>query len=224
MTKPTKRKRCAICGELKVFSEYSPCKTGRHGLYNYCKPCRNEYLKSLNPNREEIERTRSQRIGLKSLGLKTCSSCKTVKHLDDFYADPRHKDGKQSVCKECWSQKSNEFRLRKEYGMTPEEFKLLLDAQDGVCAICGRAPKNTKFNIDHDHKTHKIRALLCVNCNTNLLPYVERFPEWVKKAFDYLENPPAFAVIGEKIVPETNQSRLKVRKGAWDVQQDRQSQ
>lgn len=209
MTEPTKRKKCAICGELKLFSEYSPCKTGKYGLYNYCKPCRNKYLYDLNPNRKKIDEIKSRRIGLRKSGLKTCSSCKNVKALNDFYSDPRHNDGKQSICKECWYQKIHENYLLREYGITSETFKKLLDAQDGVCAICKRPPKNIKFNVDHDHKTHKIRALLCVNCNTNLLPYVERFPEWVKSAFIYLENPPAFSIIGEIIVPETNQARKK---------------
>lgn len=212
MTKAKKRKRCSICRSLKPFSEFSPCKTGKHGLYNYCKECRNNRLREAHPDRKKIDEKKSRRDGLKKLGLKTCTSCGDIKPLEDFYGDPRHTDGKQTLCKECFNQKGDANYLRKEYGLSTEEFNELMDYQDGTCAICGRPPKNNKFNVDHDHKTGKIRALLCVNCNTNLLPIVENYPDWVRAAFDYLEHPPAFKVIGERIVPETNQHNIKQKK------------
>lgn len=211
--KKAHRKKCSKCGLLKPWADYPPCKIGRHGLYQWCRKCHAAYQKSRYPNRQTIDEKAVRRSGLKKQGLKTCSSCKQVKGVaTDFYGDPRRSDGKQSTCKECWTQKANASRLRKEYGLTPEEFRLLLDAQDGRCAICGRAPKKNKFNVDHCHKTHRIRSLLCVNCNTNLLPYVERFPEWVRRAFEYLENPPALKVLGERLVPSTNQARLGRKK------------
>lgn len=194
-----------MCHIMKPLSEYSPCKTGKYGVYNYCKTCRNSKIYDSQPNREMIDFKR----GLKAQGLKRCASCKEVKVLDDFYKDPKHVDGRYSYCKECFNHKADERYLRREYGIGLEDYYKLLESQDGLCAICGRAPKNNRFNVDHDHKTHEIRALLCVNCNTNLLPYVERFPVWVKNAFSYLENPPAFLVIGRKQVPTTNQARIK---------------
>jgi hypothetical protein len=206
---PPNKKRCSRCRTIKPLDEFSPCKTGKWGKYNYCKECHRVVRNESRPNRKIIDEKEAKRMGLRSQGLKTCTSCREIKHLEDFYGDPRHTDGKQSFCKECFNQKSNDRYLMHEYGITSKEFKELMDAQDGRCAICRRAPKNYKFNIDHDHNNHKLRGLLCVNCNTNLLPYVERFPEWIKDAFSYLENPPAFSVIGEIEVPETNQSRIR---------------
>jgi len=46
-----------------------------------------------------------------------------------------------------------------------ELYDILLRRQGGVCAICGCVPGNKKFAIDHDHKTDKIRGLLCFGCN-----------------------------------------------------------
>ncbi len=48
----------------------------------------------------------------------------------------------------------------------------MLEDQGGVCQIC----KSTKpsyahlnvFDVDHDHKTGKVRGLLCNNCNKAL--------------------------------------------------------
>lgn len=50
---------------------------------------------------------------------------------------------------------------------TVEEFEAMLEEQGGVCAICGRDGERT-LHVDHDHKTGKVRGLLCDNCNHGL--------------------------------------------------------
>lgn len=205
-------KKCSRCKEIKSLSEYLPCKTGKFGLYNYCTDCHKQYQLNRNPNRKEIDEKEAKRVGLRKLGLKTCTSCRVVKSLDEFYEDPRHGDGKQSHCTECFLHNLDKQYLKREYGLTYEQVVQIIDFQKGLCAICGRPPKKNRFNIDHCHTTHRIRAMLCVNCNTNLLPFVELYPEWITKAFEYLKNPPAFGIVGEIIVPETNQARTRERK------------
>lgn len=44
-------------------------------------------------------------------------------------------------------------------------YDMLFKRQYGKCAICGCKPEGRKFAIDHDHKTDKIRGLLCFRCN-----------------------------------------------------------
>ena len=46
----------------------------------------------------------------------------------------------------------------------------MLAAQDGKCAICGTTSTGNRkaFHVDHDHKTGKVRGLLCSNCNTGI--------------------------------------------------------
>lgn len=54
--------------------------------------------------------------------------------------------------------------LRVAYGITPERLAALTKAQRDMCAICGvRPPKS--LQIDHCHKTGRIRGLLCFKCN-----------------------------------------------------------
>lgn len=211
---PQKRKRCCRCKQLKLLDSFAKTKTGKHGVFNYCRECAAEYMRSRNPRRADIDEAKALRAGLRRSGLKRCSACKQIKPLNEFHGDARHSDGKQSRCKECVLARASEGYLRREYGLTLGEYEQLMEAQDGRCAICGRPPKNNRFNVDHCHSTHRVRALLCVNCNTNLLPMVERFSEWVRRAFEYLERPPAIDVLGERVVPETNQARMKERKAA----------
>lgn len=49
--------------------------------------------------------------------------------------------------------------------MEEEDFLILLEAQDGVCAICQANPAK---HTDHNHLTGQIRGLLCVACNNGL--------------------------------------------------------
>lgn len=60
-------------------------------------------------------------------------------------------------------------RIHKRYGLTTEEYDAMVIAQDNKCAICGN-PSTTHKNltIDHDHKTGKVRELLCQNCNSGM--------------------------------------------------------
>lgn len=69
--------------------------------------------------------------------------------------------------------KSND--LRRSYGITLEDYEALLEAQNGVCAICGDPEKTKdkdggprKMPVDHDHETGVIRGLLCTPCNRAL--------------------------------------------------------
>lgn len=45
------------------------------------------------------------------------------------------------------------------------QYDKMLAAQGGKCAICKRPPKSRRLAVDHDHKTGKVRGLLCFRCN-----------------------------------------------------------
>jgi DNA-directed RNA polymerase subunit RPC12/RpoP len=57
----------------------------------------------------------------------------------------------------------------KKYGIKQADYERMLEAQGGVCAICKKPPKKIHLNVDHDHKTKRIRGLLCPNCNRRLI-------------------------------------------------------
>jgi hypothetical protein len=131
-------------------------KISSDGLQNECKACRynrrklnieksrqyaREYCKQ---HRVEISNKQSERY--KALTLEEKHAQRQIAHVRD---------------------------LKSKYGMSIEEFIILRDKQENKCAICGKEEtrKSTlgfqmNLSVDHDHKTGKIRGLLCKKCNT----------------------------------------------------------
>ena len=61
------------------------------------------------------------------------------------------------------------YQKKSKYGLTEEEYKNLFVKQNNRCAICGcEFTENNKGFVDHNHKTKKVRGLLCTKCNTIL--------------------------------------------------------
>jgi hypothetical protein len=64
-------------------------------------------------------------------------------------------------------------RLKRDYGITSEDFSQMLGAQMALCKAC-RAPMSmgsrdgTACHVDHCHTTGKVRGLLCHRCNVTL--------------------------------------------------------
>lgn len=86
--------------------------------------------------------------------------------------------GDGRVTHECVKCKAARRALRKpydrkqyltvKYGITNQDYSILLNNQNGVCAICGEDPGDRRLSIDHDHQTGRIRGLLCRNCNSGI--------------------------------------------------------
>ena len=83
------------------------------------------------------------------------------------------------------------YRLKRKFGITLEEYRQMLKAQGGRCAICNQEPKDEPHHralaVDHDHTTNRIRGLLCFHCNTGL-GNLRDDPELLRKAIEYLTN------------------------------------
>lgn len=79
-------------------------------------------------------------------------------------------------------------RLKRKYGLTPEERDALSTKQDDCCAICGReawTQRYGKLHVDHDHETGKVRAMLCYPCNS-MIGYSSNDPAVLERAAAYL--------------------------------------
>lgn len=90
-------------------------------------------------------------------------------------------------------ERAKSHNLRKSYGIDLRGYELLAETQNWNCAICGDK-ETTKdkdggprmMPVDHDHKTGKVRALLCTQCNRGLGMFSDSI-EKLKAAAAYLE-------------------------------------
>ena len=56
--------------------------------------------------------------------------------------------------------------LKRKYGLSFGEYDQMVLKQHKLCNICKQSGKH--LYVDHDHKTGKVRGLLCVKCNSAL--------------------------------------------------------
>lgn len=79
--------------------------------------------------------------------------------------------------------------LRHKFGITLEQYRVMFDNQQGCCKTCHRPQSEFKraFAVDHNHKTGKIRGLLCSNCNTTLGKCKDN-PEILLNLINYLKD------------------------------------
>lgn len=143
-------KTCSACKETKAAAAFYASPSKRTGLSAYCKACdtrlkRERYV--TRPPEVRAGIARKQRERRKLLGR-----------------ERTREDGFQN-------------HIKRKYGMTVEAAKALLNSQYGLCAnracrtelsldVHGSASRSNRAVIDHDHKTGKVRGLLCHKCNT----------------------------------------------------------
>ena len=108
-------------------------------------------------------------------GHKWCPACQQELEVSAFPKNRANGDGLAAYCKPRHNAKgqetrkrlyggSREYHLRARYGITTAEVDLMIAAQGGTCAVCPGKPEH----VDHDHKTDKVRGILCFNCNQAL--------------------------------------------------------
>lgn len=92
--------------------------------------------------------------------------------------------------------KDRVFYLKKNYGLTPAQWNKMFKLQGGVCPICLKPiykPHNKEgkatAHVDHDHRTKRVRGLLCWGCNrrrvgNNTLDHARRMVLYLESDFD----------------------------------------
>ncbi len=77
------------------------------------------------------------------------------------------------------------YNLKKNYGITLEQYSQMLQDQGGACKICKKVSQKT-LHVDHCHKSDKIRGLLCHGCNVSI-GLMKESPDCLRQAALYLE-------------------------------------
>lgn len=110
----------------------------------------------------------------------------------------------------CQKQAAREALLQLRFNSSTDDYDNILEEQGGKCPICEKRPGDKRFPMDHDHKTGLIRGIPCLNCNLIFIGK-NRDPAKYRRAAEYLENPPARRVIGDRIAPGRPPNRRKKR-------------
>lgn len=137
-------KACSRCKELKPVWGFNKDKQKSIGIASACRECASI------TSRESYNRCIDKRTS---------------------YWKARTKEQRQL---EYQKLKNSGAKLRHDlqrYGLTETEYNQLVKKQNGVCRCCGISPEQTKFSrlaVDHNHKTGKVRGLLCGSCNRAL--------------------------------------------------------
>lgn len=114
-----------------------------------------------------------------------------VKREDDLR---KSKEWRETPAGQTWQRKRNREAGWRKIGFTPELVRLLFEAQNECCAVCGSFITIESCHADHCHETGAPRGLLCRACNT-----AEGFvrasglppEEFGRRLARYLGNPPA---------------------------------
>lgn len=116
-----------------------------------------------------------RKCGQAKLPLSKCKACNSA-YMRAYRAKPENaaKDRARSAARhERLPDERKNTKLRLSFGITLEEYRRMEVAQGGLCAICGqpepsfdkRTGRRRDLAVDHDHKTGKVRGLLCGHCN-----------------------------------------------------------
>jgi hypothetical protein len=102
--------------------------------------------------------------------------------------------GKRQRAKPDYKDKERNKHYNRKFGITLEQYTEMFKAQNGLCAMCIKPETvNTKSKdtpmwlaVDHDHKTGKVRGLLCFRCNT-MLDHFDKDIDKIKAVFAYIK-------------------------------------
>jgi len=82
--------------------------------------------------------------------------------------------------------KKRKSKLKCKYDLSHEDWLKMWEGQGGKCIICRKKfTKPSDGFVDHNHKTNKVRGLLCRKCNFGL-GFFNDDPKLTAKATEYL--------------------------------------
>lgn len=189
--------RCLGCGTTKPITAFrkDAQKPRRHNtLCQECVARRSVDRYAANQQRRAARIAAGER--------QTCSTCGESKLIADFPSERGLPGGASRRCLECGRvyqrnrRADDQIRLKynsrnrlRIYGLSEAAFLLILESQGGACGICRRLldPQRTReTQVDHDHRTGKVRGILCHRCNPALGQFDDRI-ELFEAAITYLK-------------------------------------
>jgi len=141
-------KRCARCKIEQDISQFNKNGQQKDGRHVYCKSCVKKYSSRFyQDNRDTIIKREQSRRAQDPQKFKDYNKRYRVEYAEEL----------------------RDKRISKMYGLSLEEWSKLFERQHYRCAICQTDKSGKKnWSTDHDHRTKKVRGILCSNCNNGL--------------------------------------------------------
>jgi len=175
-------KKCSVCKNRYPIEEYRKDSSRKDGLHTTCNKCNSEiqrrwYLK----NKEKAKKKANETYNLNK------DKISFKRKLDRKLNPDKYK---QAAKKRYNPLKSKEYSWKNAgiVDMSIERYNELLDKQNHKCAICTEPSINFKkaLAVDHNHKTGKVRGILCDNCN-RALGYLKESEEIIINLLNYVK-------------------------------------
>lgn len=139
-----KTKRCSRCGKTKPMADYYNRSNGAtpHSACKQCERCmaRDWYVRNREAAKQKYRDWRKKNL--------------------EKVAEYRKRNRAKIYRQEC----------ARKYKVSPTWIDEQIAKQNWCCAICGRrfewGKKQSRPNVDHNHETGAVRALLCSRCNS----------------------------------------------------------
>ncbi len=191
---------CPKCGKPKPFDDFSPRRDRPLGRASHCRDCVNTASKARNNSPKGVARDKGYRQQPRYKAVRNKRKRAKYKPKQDTERKRRYFNSEEYAVKRPVvnagrrvyrktpkvQAASRRNRLKRKYGMTPEDFDRMLLAQGGVCAICRKINVGGRtLVVDHDHQSGQVRGLLCTPCNT-LIGRWSDSPSAALRAHDYL--------------------------------------
>ncbi len=146
--------------------------------------CRNGHIRENGFHCKECQRNANRKYREKNRDKRNAQSREYFRNISDSRREKYNsaRRGKVSI---------RESTLKRRYGITPDEFDALLESQSNLCKICSRrfdsSSTDSRPAVDHDHKTHRVRGLLCPRCNAGLGQFMDS-TDFLSNAIEYLKD------------------------------------
>jgi hypothetical protein len=171
------RFRCSRCKQVKGRTKFSSDASRATGRFPWCMDCQNQHMRAHRFQNEDDEPN----------GHICPVDDRVVRgHSNRRFCSSRCKEKVQS--------------LKRNFGLTIEQFRQMVEAANGRCPICEKRP--TEWHVDHDHGSGKVMGVVCAACNVGALASTYHDPAFVRRLLTFLEAGPALALGIDVTVPE----------------------
>lgn len=181
----TRGKVCGDCKQIKAFPEFNKSSAIRDGMQRTCRECQRKYRET---KKEHLRERQRQYQKTHPEVARRAQRRYRERHRDKVLASARNHA--RRIRKEQPHEqhlKDRNSALRRNYKIDTKTYNNMAAKQGGKCLICGQKENRYKYLcVDHNHKTGKIRGLLCNKCNA-AIGLVNENTDTLIKMIEYLK-------------------------------------